>query len=102
MTGTVLSHNQAQCKQENRQSCNLKPLFLNGDKLALFQNLVITYYLKVVFGSVKVVAKFDCYRKWLREDMIYPMTIKKILELVNRGNGDLISGTMRNVSSQIS
>ena len=68
----------------------------NGDKLAIFQNLGIPDYVKVVFGSTNVSDRFASYRKGLRKDMIQPMTRKKILELVDRGKEDLISGTLRN------
>ena len=68
----------------------------NGDKLAIFQNLGIPDYVKVVFGSINVSAKFASYRKGLRKGKIYPMTRKKMLELVDRGKEDLISGTLRN------
>ncbi len=68
----------------------------NGDKLARFQNMAIRDYEKAVFGSTSVSAKFASYRKGLRKGKIYPMTRKKILELVDRGKEDLISGTLRN------
>ena len=68
----------------------------NGDKLAIFQNLGIPDYVKVVFGSASVSAKFASYRKGLRKDMIQPMTRKKILELVDKGKQDLITRTLRN------
>ena len=51
--------------------------------------------MKLVFGSINASAKFASCRKWLRKDMIYPMTIKKILELVGKGKKNLISGTLR-------
>ena len=68
----------------------------NGDKLAIFQNLGIPEYVKLVFGSVNVASKFASYRRGLRKNMIHPMTRKKILELVDKGKKNLISGTLRN------
>ena len=73
-----------------------KLLSLNGDKLAIFQNIGIPDYVKLVFGSINIAAKFGSYRKGLRKNMIYPMTRKKILELVDKGKKNLISGTLRN------
>jgi hypothetical protein len=67
----------------------------NGDKLAIFQNLGIPEYVKLVFGSVNVASKFASYRRGLRKNMIHPMTRKKILELVDKGKESLISGTLR-------
>ena len=68
----------------------------NGDKLAIFQNLGISEYKKLVFGSTCVADRFAGHRKGLRKDMIRPMTRKKILELVDWGKENLISGTLRN------
>ena len=51
--------------------------------------------MKLVFGSINIAAKFGSYRKGLRKNMIYPMTRKKILELVDKGKESLISGTLR-------
>ena len=73
-----------------------KLLSLNGDKLAIFQNIGIPDYVKLVFGSINIAAKFGSYRKGLRKNMIYSMTRKKILELVDKGKKNLISGTLRN------
>ena len=73
-----------------------KILSHNGDKLTIFQNIGIPVYVKLVFGSIKRTAKFGICRKGLRENMIHPMTRKKILELVDKGKKNLISGTLRN------
>jgi hypothetical protein len=59
-------------------------LFRNGDKLAIFQNLGIPDYVKVVFVSTNVLAKFASYRSWLMNGKIYPMKSETMLELVGR------------------
>lgn len=51
--------------------------------------------MKLVFGTINVVARFDSYRKGLRKDMIYSITRKKIFGLVDKGKENPISGTLR-------
>ncbi len=68
-------------------------LSLNGDRLAIFQNLGIPDYKKLVFGSASVASKFASYRKGLQKNA---MPRKRMLELVDMGKKRLISGTLRN------
>ena len=67
----------------------------NGDKLAIFQNMGIPDYMKIVFGSTGVATRFASYRKGLRKHMNWAMTRKKMLELVDKGMEGLKSGTLR-------
>ena len=68
-------------------------LSLNGDRLAIFQNLGIPDYTKLVFGSASIASRFAGYRKGLRKNA---MPRKRVLELVDMGKKRLISGTLRN------
>jgi hypothetical protein len=67
----------------------------NGDKLAIFQNLGLQKYMEVVFGTTSVASRFGSYRKELREKSIRPMTRKMVVELVDKGKKDLVSGKLR-------
>ena len=50
--------------------------------------------MKLIFGTINVVARFDSYRKGLKKDMIYSITRKKILGLVDKRKENPISGTL--------
>ncbi|MHB8361592.1 MAG: hypothetical protein ACYDAO_06040 [Thermoplasmataceae archaeon] len=67
----------------------------NGDKLAIFQNLGLQKYMEVVFGTTSAASRFGSYRKELREKSIRPMTRKMVVELVDKGKKDLVSGKLR-------
>ncbi|EQD57437.1 hypothetical protein B1B_08805, partial [mine drainage metagenome] len=71
-------------------------LSLNGDKLAIFQNLGIPDYMKLVFGISSAASRFGSYRKGLRKNSVHSISRKRIVELVDKGKKDLVSGTLRN------
>ena len=68
-------------------------LSLNGDRLAIFQNLGKPDCTKLVFGSAGIASRFAGYRKGLRKNAT---PRERMLELVDMGRKRLISGTLRN------
>ena len=71
-------------------------LSLNGDKLAIFQNMAIPKYMKLIFGTSSTASRFGSYRKGLRKNSIHSIPRKRIVELVDKGKKDLVSGKLRN------
>ena len=67
-------------------------LSLNGDRMAIFQNLAIPEYRKAVFGSEDIASVFGRHRKSSRGN---GMSRNMIIRLVDRGRSALISGTLR-------
>ena len=67
-------------------------LSLNGDKIAIFQNIAIPEYVKTVFGSKDMASLFGRYRKSVRKPTV---TRKRMLELIDIGKAALLSGSLR-------
>ncbi len=67
-------------------------LSLTGEKIAIFQNIAIPDYRKIVFGTDDVASIFAHYRKRVK---ITRIPRKVVISLVEKGKRDLISGKLR-------
>ena len=52
--------------------------------------------MKLIFGTSSTASRFGSYRKGLGKNSIHSIPRKMVIELVDKGKKDLVSGKLRN------
>ncbi len=69
----------------------------SGEKLAIFQNISIPEYRKIVFGNADMGSVFSAYRESFKKS---GMSKKRTIELVDKGKGMILAGNISNTPYQ--